>query len=378
MHSDRDLYIGLISGTSADGIDCALVDFSNSPSSPLKLVHTLSHPLPKDLRQEILELMVPTTNEIDRLGVADQLMGEELAKAVQHLLSQAKISADQIKAIGNHGQTLRHRPPGELQRAYTLQIGDPNIIAEQTGITTVGDIRRRDMAAGGQGAPLAPIIHRELFSPASGDRIIINTGGIANITHLKADGSLIGFDTGPANCLMDGWILRHQQKPFDQNGDWAATGKVNGELLTALLSHPYFALEGPKSTGREMFTMNWLDTILGSFNSVKTEDVQATLLKLTSKSIAQHILDLQLESGSDIYVCGGGAHNAALMQQLQQQLSPFSVASTEKIGLSPDWVEACAFAWMAKQTLDHQPSNLPSVTGANRAVILGGIYLGNS
>ena len=372
MAANNDLFIGMISGTSADGIDCALVDFSNPP---LRLVHTVSHPIPEKLRQEILALMVPTSNEIDRLGVVDQLFGEELAKAVNSLLKQAHIEPQQIKAIGSHGQTLRHRPPGELERAYTLQIGDPNIIAEQTGITTIGDIRRRDMAAGGQGAPLAPIIHQQLFRPISGDRVIVNLGGIANITYMPASGNIVGFDTGPASCLMDGWILRHQQKSFDQDGLWAASGKPNPDLLKALLAHPYFDIKGPKSTGREMFTLQWLDSILDDFEPIATEDVQATLLQLTTTSVANHILQLGLAPNSDVYICGGGAHNMALMNQLQQQLCNFPVASTDKLGLSPDWVEACAFAFMAKQTMERQSSNLPSVTGAKRDVVLGGIYV---
>ncbi len=371
MSEDSDLYIGMISGTSADGIDCALVDFT---APPLKLIHTVSHPIPSKLRQEILELMVPTTNEIDRLGVADQLLGEEFAKAVATLLNQTNTKAQNIKAIGSHGQTLRHRPPGDLERAYTLQIADPNVIAEKTGITTVGDMRRRDMAAGGQGAPLAPIIHQQLFRPANGQRVIVNLGGIANITFLKSNGETIGFDTGPASCLMDAWILRHQQKPFDKNGEWAENGTANPTLLKALLAHPYFEIKGPKSTGREMFTLEWLDSILADFDSLATKDIQATLLQLTTTSVANHIRDLSPAENSDIYICGGGAHNTALMNQLQTHLSPLPVASTEEIGLSPDWVEACAFAFMAKQTLEHQAGNLPDVTGATKGVILGGVY----
>lgn len=371
--ADTELYIGLISGTSADGIDCALVDFSKQP---LQLIHTISHPIPSELRQEILQLMVPTNNEIDRLGVADQLLGEELAQAVKRLLAEANVESKSVKAIGSHGQTLRHRPPGILERAYTLQIGDPNVIAQRTGITTVGDMRRRDMAAGGQGAPLAPIIHRHLFSPAQSrnERVIVNIGGISNITYLKTNGDVMGFDTGPGNCLMDGWILRHRQQSYDKNGTWAASGRLQAELLQSLLMHPYFSMPSPKSTGREMFTMDWLDSILSDMGTFKPADVQATLLHLTVNTVANHIVELGLQEGSDIYVCGGGAHNPVLMEQLGQRLKPFPIASTERLGLSPDWVEACAFAFMAKQTLEHKAGNLASVTGASSNVVLGGVY----
>jgi len=366
-----DLYVGLISGTSADGIDCALVDFS---TPPLRLVHTLSYALPESLRSEILALMVPTDNEIDRCGVADQLLGEELSKAVKQLLTEASVEANAVKAIGSHGQTLRHRPPGVLERAYTLQIGDPNIIAQQTGITTVGDMRRRDMAAGGQGAPLAPIIHQHLFKPEKNERIIVNIGGIGNVTWLTSNRDVVGFDTGPGNCLMDGWIMRHKQLPFDKDGQWAANGKLQTDLLQRLLLHSYFTTPSPKSTGREMFTLQWLDSVLSELPEISAQDVQTTLLHLTTTTITNHIHELDLSPGSDIYICGGGAYNALLMQQLTQQLAPFSVATTEKLGLLPDWVEACAFALMAKQTLDGKTGNIASVTGANQGVILGGVY----
>ena len=368
---ESDLYIGLISGTSADGIDCALVDFS---TPPLKLIHAYSYPLPESLRQEILALMVPTDNEIDRLGVADQLLGETLADAVLKLLQDSGYKKNQIQAIGSHGQTLRHRPPGELERAFTLQIGDPNIIAERTGITTVGDLRRRDMAAGGHGAPLAPIIHQHCFQPDVGERVIVNIGGIGNITHLKANGKVLGFDTGPGNCLMDAWITLHKQENFDRDGAWANSGKVQAELLQSLLMHPYFAEPSPKSTGREMFTLEWLQSVLSQHEPINPVDVQATLLHLTATSIANHIIDLKLPSGSDIYICGGGAHNPVLMEALNSLLQPFPIASTERLGLSPDWVEACAFALMAKKTMLKQSGNIASVTGAATEVILGGAY----
>lgn len=369
--TDSDLYIGLISGTSADGIDAALVEFKED--QPHLIAHH-SQSLSPEQKQSIRQLMLPGDNEIDRFGVLDHQLGQSFAQAALELLNKAGTDASQISAIGSHGQTLRHRPPGELDAAFTLQIGDPNIIAQETGITTVADLRRRDMAAGGQGAPLAPAFHQAVFRSNSTPRFIVNIGGIGNITHLPIDGKTIGFDTGPGNCLMDEWIQLHQKQLFDADGQWAASGTIEMALLDALLQHPYFKKPPPKSTGREEFHLPWLQAVLNNFQTVATVDVQTTLAELTAITIANDILKLANNQPTEIYICGGGAHNAYLMQRLSESLAPNKVSNTSGLGIAPDWVEAAAFAWMAKQTMNRKPGNIASVTGASMNVILGGVY----
>ena len=372
MSGQPSLYVGLISGTSVDCIDAALVDFANNE---VKLVAQLGYPIPDDVRNDIRSLMLPGSNEIDRMGVLDQQLGHLFVDATNLLLQQSGVASSQVIAIGSHGQTIRHRPSGELRAAFTLQIGDPNVIAELTGITTVADLRRRDMAAGGQGAPLVPAFHRAVFSHSTCHRVIVNIGGIGNITDIPISGPVRGFDTGPGNCLMDEWVQRHQTQTFDCDGQWAASGTTQPELLNQLLQHPYFAKPIPKSTGREEFHLPWLDKVLQTFATVEPADVQATLLELTAVSINRHIRQLTATDELEVYVCGGGAHNRQLMQRLAQLLAPSPVTSTGALGIEPDWVEAMAFAWLAKQTVNHQAGNVASVTGAGKEVILGGIYL---
>lgn len=363
-----------MSGTSADAVDAVLVDITDRHCRSV-LSHKL--PLPDSLRSRITDLYHPGQNEIDRFGSLDREIAECFATAVQQLLQNAQISADGITAIGSHGQTIRHRPRPETGRAFTLQIGDPNVIAEVTGITTVADFRRRDMAVGGQGAPLVPAFHKAVFSAAERYRVILNIGGIANITLLPEQcGAVRGYDTGPGNGLMDAWIQRNLGRPFDDQGAWAASGKVDHRLLTKLLAHPYFTLPSPKSTGREEFHPNWLDQILHSHPSNKPEDIQATLLELTAISIAEHIK--KETTKGEIFVCGGGARNKALLSRLQQLLPSFALDTTAALGISPDDVEAAAFAWLAMRTLQGAPGNLASVTGAAEDVILGGIYPGKN
>lgn len=371
MKAKDELYIGLMSGTSADCIDAVLVDFSGQQA---RYLQEIAFSIDPSVKAQIYQLMVPGDNEIDRMGVLDQKLGELFAGAVEQLLTEAKVTATSVKAIGSHGQTIRHRPPGELERAFTLQIADPNLIAERSGIVTVADFRRRDMAAKGQGAPLVPAFHRAVFQSEHCDRVILNIGGIANITFLPRSGHVLGFDTGPGNALMDGWISRHQNEAYDADGRWAASGQVHRGFLQALLRHPYFERTGPKSTGREMFTMDWLDRALGEFPGLSPNDVQATLLELTAETITKQIRALQTEPGLEVYVCGGGAHNSCLMERLQILLKEGPVKTTEELGIPPDWVEAGAFAWLAKQTLAQRPGNVPSVTGAERPVILGSVY----
>lgn len=366
-----NLFIGLMSGTSADGIDAALVDFSG-PRPRLIASHYTPYDL--KLRKQILDLCHPGNNEIERLGELDIMLADVFADAVSTLLKESGINANKITAIGSHGQTIRHAP--HQTHRFTMQIGDPNTIAAKTNITTVADFRRKDIALGGQGAPLVPAFHRSLFHSETTNRAIVNIGGIANITLLSKDANdhIIGFDTGPGNALMDYWIHTHQEATHDQNGAWAAEGKVNDALLNQMLADAYFKLAAPKSTGREYFNAQWLQQQLESFSEKITPiDVQATLTELTATSIANAVKQ-HLKNG-EIYICGGGAHNAHLISRIKTHTSPaFIVKTTEVLGVHPDWVEAIAFAWLAQQTINKKSGNLPSVTGAWRSAILGGIY----
>jgi len=362
------LFIGLMSGTSMDAVDAALVDFSSA--SP-KLLATHSSRLDTDLRVALRALGHGGAGELDRYGQLDAQVGELFAEAARGLLQKAALKADRISAIGSHGQTVLHQPAGPYP--YSLQIGNPSLIAERTGITTVADFRRADMAAGGQGAPLAPAFHNAVLRSPADDRVVVNIGGIANITVLPADSNqpVIGFDTGPASTLMDAWTQQHLNKRMDEGGRWAAGGSVVKPLLDWLMSDPYFKLAPPKSTGFEYFNAAWLNTKLGEHGaSITAQDVQATLCELTAVSITQAITEHAPDT-RQVLACGGGVHNTHLMQRLRALLPACQVDSTAVYGVDPDWVEAMAFAWLAKQTLEGKPGNLPSVTGAKRAVVLG-------
>lgn len=364
-------YIGLMSGTSADAIDVVAVDFLQQK---LRLIGSHSTPLPHSLRQQIHSLATPNHNEIDSLGELDRALGELFASSINELLVKYQLTPSDIVAIGSHGQTIRHRPPQISPHPFSLQIGDPNIIAERTGITTVADFRRRDMAAGGQGAPLVPAFHRALFQCQDVDRVIVNIGGMANITWLPKIGTATGFDTGPGNVLMDAWILKNQGKTYDADGDWAASGTAQKALLAQLSQHPFFALSPPKSTGREAFNLAWLEPEIAKLTQAPTAaDVQRTLLALTATSICDCIKSFT-QNHCEVLVCGGGAYNRELMAELQRQLPQGQVLSTASQGIAPEWIEAIAFAWLAQQTLNRQTGNLCSVTGALREVILGGVY----
>ncbi|MEJ2688052.1 MAG: anhydro-N-acetylmuramic acid kinase [Gammaproteobacteria bacterium] len=371
-----EMFIGLMSGTSVDGVDAALVDFSGPFP---RLIASCDYPLEAELRQTLLALAEDRVERaIDQLGEADVIVAERFAAAVGRLLAEAGVPASEITAIGSHGQTIRHRPTGPAP--FTLQIGDPNVIAERTGITTVADFRRRDLAAGGQGAPLAPAFHAAVFRAEQEDRVVVNIGGMANITILPADRSLAvsGFDTGPGNALLDAWIGRHQEATFDRDGAWAAGGRVWPELLERLLAEPYFAAPPPKSTGREQFHLRWLDDVLAALGTAgPTADVQATLCALTAETIAAAIED-QAPAARRVLVCGGGAYNGELMKRLGARLGSRIVQSTAAYGVDPEWVEAVAFAWLARQTLAGQPGNLPAVTGARGERVLGAVYWGSS
>ncbi len=360
------LYIGLISGSSADALDAALVEFRGDLPR-LRAVH--SHAFPAEFRHQVLALSQSAlTLSLSEIAALDVECARQFAAAALELLEKAGMEPGAITALGSHGQTLLHAPHQEPPR--TWQIGDPNTLAQLTGITTVADFRRRDLAVGGQGAPLVPIFHRALFQNREETRVVLNLGGIANITVLPADGGpVLGFDTGPANCLLDAWISRYRQQPLDREGAWALSGQVDRSLLDQLLSDAYFQRPPPKSTGRDYFNLDWLQARLPADYS--PVNIQATLLRLTVESVAGEV---EKFSPHRLLVCGGGAHNTALMEALRARLQPCLVESTEAHGMSPDWVEAACFAWLARQTLAGRPGNLPSVTGARRAVVLGGIY----
>lgn len=364
-------YIGLMSGTSVDGIDAALVSIPANGQPALVATH--QHSLPTALRDAIQALMQPGPNEIEREGELDIQLGHLFAQAVKELLAKSGIGSSRIRAIGSHGQTIRHRP--HAPHPFTRQIGNPSVIAEETGITTVADFRARDLAAGGEGAPLVPAFHHWLFRKSGVHRVIVNIGGIANLTWLPAteDSTVLGFDTGPGNTLLDQWISLHRNQPYDRDGAWAASGHIQKELLARLLADEYFAKAPPKSTGREHFNLAWLEPQL--VDTPVPENIQATLAELTAASIVGGINHLPGKP-AEIYVCGGGSHNRHLLARLRALLIGIPVATTEALGFDPDWVEAAAFAWLAHQTLAGHAGNLPSVTGARHPVLLGGIYLG--
>ncbi len=361
------LYLGLISGTSMDAVDAALVDFERTPFGVIATGATALEP---GLKRRIAALIdSPDRVSLDEIGQADVALGRAFARAALDLLHRAGVDPARVDAIGSPGQPLRHRP--DLVPPFTWQIGDPNAIAESTGITVVADFRRRDVAAGGQGAPLVPLFNDQAFRSPHEDRVILNLGGIANITMLTAGTPVIGFDTGPANRLLDAWAAAHLGREFDADGAWAASGRCDPALLDRLLDDPYFALAAPKSTGRELFNLPWLAGRLAG-ERPRPQDVQATLLELTAASVADAVRRHAPQAA--VYTCGGGSHNRALLAALARRLAPNPVSSTAALGLDPDFVEAIAFAWFARRTLAGVPMNTASVTGAAGARILGGIY----
>jgi anhydro-N-acetylmuramic acid kinase len=368
-----DVFLGLMSGTSCDAIDAALVRIEGSETT---LIATHEHPIPSAVRDQVRALSHPGDNEIECLGCLDQTLAELFADASLQLLSAAGCHPGEVAAIGSHGQTVRHRPPSAPAAsgiAFTLQIGDPNTIAERTGITTVADFRRRDIACGGEGAPLAPAFHGTAFGAPGVNRAIVNIGGIANVSILQGRQTVAGFDTGPGNTLLDAWIHRHRDEPCDHGGRWAATGEVHGPLLDEFLAHPYLQLRGPRSTGKEAFNLAWLDGVLKAHGEVPAADVQATLVAFTARSITAAISATE-PAIEEVFVCGGGSHNHTLMEALRQQLAALPVHTTAALGVDPDWVEAAAFAWLASRTLAGEPGNVPAVTGASRECVLGAIF----
>lgn len=358
-------YIGVMSGTSLDGLDIALIEQNGSTS----LLATHYIPMPTGLRTDLLSLCVSGPDELARASIAEQQWVAIASQGIQSLLEQEGLKPDQIRAIGSHGQTIRHEPA----RGFSIQIGNPALLAELTGITVISDFRRRDIAAGGQGAPLVPAFHQSLFADDRTHKAILNIGGFSNLTLIDPDRPVRGFDCGPGNVLMDAWVQHKQGLEFDRNGRWALSGRIDRDLLNDLINHPFFQTKGPKSTGRELFNLNWLEQHLASRPTTAPEDVQATLLELTAMSIIMSLRVAQ-DRTNELLVCGGGAHNQALMDRLSELLPDTKVNTTSIYGLPPDWIEAMAFAWLAHCCLEGIPANRPSVTGAQGLRILGAIY----
>lgn len=365
-----DLFIGLNSGTSMDGIDAALFDIDEQQCATMA---ALSIDYPPELRQELLDASRnPQRCALDALGRLDTWVGQCFAAAAKRLVEENDVPWSRVRAIGSHGQTIRHQPEGN--RPFTLQVGDPNIIAAETGATTVADFRRRDVALGGQGAPLASAFHRRYLSSSEEARVVVNIGGIANATVLPpANAQIAGFDTGPGNNLLDGWAQSRLDRPFDAGGEWSESGRCLDELLDVLLQDPYFGRAPPKSTGFEYFNLVWLEERLQAHGNAAAEDVQATLAALTARTIADAIRR-HARGTARVLACGGGVHNDALMRRLSDELAPVPVESTAAHGIDPDWVEAATFAWLAARCLDRKAGNLPEVTGASSRTILGGVY----
>jgi len=359
-----ELYVGLMSGTSLDGVDAVLMDFSDGRH---RVAGDSFLPYEQPLRTQLLGMHESRFDELNEAATLGNKLAQTYAAATKGLLRKCGVRAEEIQALGCHGQTIRHRP----ELGYTMQIGNGALLAELSGITVVCDFRSRDIAAGGQGAPLVPAFHQAVFAHPSVHRVIVNLGGIANLTDLPPSGRVRGFDTGPANILMDAWAQRHTGAAYDADGGWAKSGNVIAPLLQALLDESFFSRKPPKSTGRDLFNLAWLEAHLAGGESAA--DVQATLLALTAESIARDIRNY-CKGAAEVYCCGGGARNSGLMEALRAALPGLRVATTSGIGIDPDWVEACAFAWLARQALHLRPGNMATVTGAIGARVLGAIY----
>jgi anhydro-N-acetylmuramic acid kinase len=372
--SNSSTFIGLMSGTSLDGVDGVLAVFASGAGRP---AHTLAHvhlPFSDELRAQLMSLQAPSDNEIDLEALTANGLATRYAQCVRQLLDQCGLSASAVAAVGVHGQTIRHRP----ELGYTRQTNNPALLAELCGIDVIADFRSRDIAAGGQGAPLVPAFHKAFFGSDEECRVVVNIGGIANISLLRPGSeAIIGFDTGPGNALMDLWIARHRQLGYDDQGSWAASGKLLEPLLARMLAEPYFQLPPPKSTGRDLFHALWLQTRLAEQAHADPADVQRTLCELTACSIANAIADLAPDA-KRVFVCGGGAFNGFLLERLatrlQQRGLGIAVETTAVLGVPPTEVESLAFAWLARQFMQRQAGNLPSVTGARGPRILGALY----
>lgn len=363
MTDTHSLYIGLMSGTSLDGVDGVLADFSNGAIQTLSAAFT---PFPAELRSELMALQAASHNELEREALAANALALVYADCVRSLLPSCPAP---VTAVAVHGQTIRHRP----ELGFTRQTNNPALLAELTGIDVIADFRSRDIAAGGQGAPLVPAFHEAAFGKPGTARVVVNIGGIGNISVLHGDGRVTGFDTGPGNVLLDLWIARHQGRAYDEDGAWGASGTVQQPLLDALLDEPYFRQPAPKSTGRDLFHAPWLDAKLASFSDLAPADVQATLVQLTAVTIARAIDDEGVTPDA-VYVCGGGAYNGALLRAIGAELGGAKVASTAELGVAPNRVEALAFAWLGWRFANREAGNLPAVTGARGPRILGALY----
>ncbi|GAL04433.1 anhydro-N-acetylmuramic acid kinase [Photobacterium aphoticum] len=369
----QEWYIGVMSGTSLDGVDTALVAIDTDqivgPSS-VRLLASDCYPMPAALKSALLDVCIGQATNLKQIGELDRQLGLLFADAVNQLLAKTGTAASRITAIGCHGQTVFHQPDGD--QPFTMQLGDSNLIAARTGMLTVADFRRKDMALGGQGAPLVPAFHRTVFAQQASTTVVLNIGGIANISVLRPEQPVLGYDTGPGNMLMDAWVYQHRGEKFDRDAAFALEGTVDATLLASLLSDAYLTLPYPKSTGRERYNLLWLEPHLRA--DLAPADVQATLLEFTAVTIADQIATFAMGEHPHVYVCGGGACNPALMARLRALLPTWQVQTTREAGIDPDYMEAMAFAWLARQRVHNLPSNVPEVTGASRAVSLGVLY----
>lgn len=363
------LYVGAISGTSVDGLDLSLLEATDPP----KILAGRTVPIPSDLSRLLKSLGSGEVAGLDQFGDADHRLGALIGDSIVEFLADLSLTADRITAIGSHGQTVRHRPDGPAP--FSLQIGDPNLIAEITGIDTIADFRRRDMAAGGQGAPLVPPFHDALFRTPEEDRTVLNIGGIANISYLPSDlnAPIMGFDTGPGNAMLDAWVERHSGAPYDRGGAWAQSGSIDRELLARLLADAFFEAEPPKSTGKELFNLSWLARCDVELPRRNPADVQATLAELTATTVAEAIRRWA-PATVRVIVCGGGRLNEHLMQRLGVCIAPIPVVPTESFNYGGDWIEAAAFAWLAHRTMIGQAGSDRAITGARASRVLGGFY----
>ncbi|ABR73637.1 anhydro-N-acetylmuramic acid kinase [Actinobacillus succinogenes] len=365
----NNYYLGMMSGTSLDGVDLALVDFNHDTA---RIVAVGFMPMPENLRQKLTALLHEGHSSLQNLGEIDHQLGLLYAQSANQFLAEHTVSAEQVRAIGCHGQTIWHSPHGDFP--FSMQIGDMNLVAAQTGIAVVADFRRKDMAYGGQGAPLVPAFHQAVFASPQYLTVVLNIGGISNISILNPHAVTTGYDIGPGNTLLDAWIERHLGRRYDKNGEWAKTGTINQTLLNALLNEPFFRRTAPKSTGRELFNLPWLVKKYPNLTALSAQDVQRTLVELTVQSITRELNRIHTVLPCRLLVCGGGAHNPLILQGLKTGLPHWQTAITTEYGMHADYVEAAAFAWLAYCRMNRLPSNLPAVTGAASAVSLGVIY----